>query len=228
MPEHEELDRERVVAVALEQIDAGGPGGVSLQGIAARLGVPVPDLYRVVTGQEDLLEAIVAHLASRIEAPLDEQLTRSWQGYLQALAHRAREVMAEHPRAFALLATRHPAAPWLRPPLRSLSLVDDFLDRLIGHGFRDASAVRTYQDFTSFLLGHLLLESSMRGAETSPPEVALDEGRAELPTTDGEQDVREHAHLVRLRPLLAQDTSEEQFETALETLLNRLEMELMQ
>ena len=36
MPQ-EELDRERVVAVALEQIDAGGPGGVSLQGIAARL-----------------------------------------------------------------------------------------------------------------------------------------------------------------------------------------------
>lgn len=224
----EELGLERLVATALEQIDAGGPVAVSLQAIASRIGVPVPELYRHVSGREELLEAVVAELVARIEAPLDPELTRTWQGYLQALGHRAREVMEEHPRAFPLVATRHPAAPWLRPPLRSLSLVDDFLDRLIGHGFDDSTAVRAYQAFSSFLLGNLLLEATVRGAETGPAEVALDEGDADLHTADAEEEVQDHVHLVRLRGLLATDNSDEQFEIALESLIDRLELELMQ
>lgn len=223
-----ELSREQLVATALEQIDDGGASAVSLREIASRLEVPVPEIYRHVSGREELLEAVVAELVAQIEAPLDEELTRTWQGYLQALAHRAREVMEQHPRAFPLVATRHPAAPWLRPPLRSLSLVDAFLDRLIRHGFDDDRAVRTYQAFSSFLLGNLLLEAAVRGAETGPAEVALDEGGADLYTGDADEDVSAFAHLGRLRPLLAADNSDEQFEIALESLLDRLELDLMQ
>src|SRR3712207_7852932 len=61
---------------------------------------------------------------------LDQQLGKTWQGYLQGLAHAVRRIAIEHPAAFPLVATRHPAAPWLRPPLRSLELVEDFLSTL--------------------------------------------------------------------------------------------------
>ena len=56
-----------------------------------------------------------------------------------------------------------PEAPWLRPPLRSIDWVEDFLDGLISEGFTDESAVAGYRAFTSFLLGHLLLEVATHG-----------------------------------------------------------------
>jgi TetR/AcrR family tetracycline transcriptional repressor len=61
----------------------------------------------------------------------DEQLqpTNGWQAYLQWLAHGVRALAREHPNVFPLIAARHPAAPWLRPPLRSLRVVEDFLCR---------------------------------------------------------------------------------------------------
>ena len=43
-----------------------------------------------------------------------------FHAYLQWLAHGVRALAREHPNVFPLIATRHPAAPWLRPPLRSL------------------------------------------------------------------------------------------------------------
>ena len=53
------------------------------------------------------------------------------------------------------------------------------------HGFSDEQVVDTYRAFSGFLLGQLLLESSIRGAETSPVEVPLDEGDATIPNRDG-------------------------------------------
>ncbi|MFP3821900.1 hypothetical protein SB658_24695, partial [Bacillus sp. SIMBA_008] len=79
----------------------------------------------------------------------------------------------------------HPAAPWLRPPLRSVEVVEMFLRTLIEQGFSDRQAVDTYRSFSSFLLGQLLLESAVRGAEISPLEETLDEGGADIPEQDG-------------------------------------------
>ncbi|AXH97125.1 TetR/AcrR family transcriptional regulator [Ornithinimicrobium avium] len=154
-----QVERDGLVRAALELIDQGGPQAVSLRVIAGQAGVPVEQLYRVVSGREELLDVVVAELVSRIEGPLEEGMARTWQGYLQALGHRVREVMVMHPRAFPLLVTSPPAAPWLRPPLRSLIVVEDLLAHLVGHGFSDEEAVQAYQGFSSFLLGHLLLEA---------------------------------------------------------------------
>ena len=167
-------------------------------------------------------------LLEGIHQDLDEQLSESWQGYLQTLAHAVRRIAVDHPAAFPLVATRHPAAPWLRPPLRSLELVDAFLSTLSHHGFTDEQVVDAYRSFTSFLLGQLLLESAMRGAETSPVDVPLDEGNAQISNEDGQVDLRSSSNVARLRPLLSEDRSQEEFETTLETLLDRLELSLSQ
>jgi hypothetical protein len=96
------------------------------------------------------------------------------------------------------------------------------------HGFTDEQVVDAYRSFTSFLLGQLLLESAMRGAETSPVDVPLDEGNAQIPNEDGQVDLRSSSNVARLRPLLSEDRSQEEFETTLETLLDRLELSLSQ
>lgn len=221
------LDREVIVRAALDSIDRKGSQGLTMRGLALDLGVEAMSLYRYVAGREDLLEAVVARLLEGL-SNLDDQLGKTWQGYLQGLAHAVRRIAVEHPAAFPLVATRHPAAPWLRPPLRSLDLVDDFLSTLSGFGFTDEQVVGTYRAFSSFLLGNLLLEAAVRGAETSPVHVPLDEGNATVPSWDGKVDLSGSPAVAKFQPLLSQDRSAEEFEISLETLLDRLELELAQ
>jgi TetR/AcrR family tetracycline transcriptional repressor len=222
------LDRQVIVRAALRSIDEFGAQGLSMRGLGHELGVEAMSLYRYVTGREDLLEAVVAELLSGLTERLDEQLAQSWQGYLQSLAHEIRRIALEHPNSFPLVATRHPAAPWLRPPLRSLEVVEDFVTRLSGHGFRDEQVVGVYRSFSSFLLGQLLLEAAIRGADTSPVEVPVDEGDADIPNEDGRVDLSGTPNTARLRRLLSEDHSAEEFESSLEALLDRLELNLSQ
>lgn len=184
-------------------------------------------LYRYVNGREDLLEAVVDALVGTIEIPGPGQLLPAdgWQAFLQLLAHDVRRLAHQHPSAFPLVATRHPAAPWLRPPLRSLRVVEAFLEGLQARGFNDRQASAAYRSFTSFLLGHLLLESAVHADSMSPVEEPLDEGDADLPNRDQELDVRDYPTIARLRTSLAEDHADEEFEEALEHLLVRLELE---
>jgi AcrR family transcriptional regulator len=223
------LSRTLVVQAALDLIDEDGLQNLSMRAVGQRLGVGAMALYRYVSGREDLLEAVVASLVEGLRAQLDPDLTGTWQGYLQTLAHAVRRVAVEHSAAFPLIATRHPAAPWLRPPLRSPELVEDLLASLSGHGFTDEQVADAYRAFSSFLLGHLLLESAARGADTAPVEEPFDEGDAQIPQRDGRRDLSQSTPTTnRLRPLLSDDRGDEEFEVGLETLLDRLEMVLSQ
>ncbi|MFE7843578.1 hypothetical protein ACFUTX_00130 [Microbacterium sp. NPDC057407] len=103
-----------------------------------------------------------------------------------------------------------------------------FLTALIGHGFTDQQAVNTYRSFSSFLLGQLLLESAVRGAETGPVCESLDEGGAAIPEGDGRRSLQDGPEVYRLRNMLSEDRSEGEFEVSLEALLDRLALELSQ
>lgn len=222
------LSRGLIIETALGQIDRSGTQGLSMRSLAQELGVEAMSLYKHVNGREDLLEGVVALLMGDLTSRLDAELAAHWQGFLQSVAHEVRRIAIDHPRAFPLVATRHPAAPWLRPPLRSVEVVDTFLSALIGQGLSDAQAVDVYRTFTSFLLGQLLLESAVRGAETGPVDEPLDEGGADIPERDGKLGLAEAPTLRRLRLLLSEDRSDEEFEVSLEALLDRLNRELTQ
>lgn len=222
------LSRELIVATALEQIDRSGSHSLSMRTLAQELGVEAMALYRHVHGKEDLLEGVVALLMGDLTSSLDDELAEHWQGFLQTVAHEVRSIATEHPNAFPLVATRHPSAPWLRPPLRSVEVVETFLSSLIGHGFSDEQAVDAYRSFSSFLLGQLLLESAVRGASTGPVEEPLDEGDATIPERDAQVPLDDAPEVDRLRALLSEDRSDEEFEVSLEALLDRLSRDLSQ
>jgi AcrR family transcriptional regulator len=222
------LSRELIISTALAQIDRSGAQSLSMRSLAQELGVEAMSLYRHVHGKEDLLEGVIALLMGDLISRLDEELTQHWQGFLQTVAHEVRRIAIDHPQAFPLVATRHPAAPWLRPPLRSVEVVNTFLSTLIGHGFTDEQAVDAYRAFSSMLLGHLLLESAVRGAETGPVEEPLDEGGADIPEGDGNVALNSAPEVRRLRLLLSQDRSDEEFEISLEDLLDRLSRDVSQ
>ena len=220
------LTRDRIITAAIEFVDSDGLTALTMRRLGKELGVEAMSLYRHVDGREDLLEGIVDRLVGHLQLRPDAgELgpTDGWQAYLQWLAHGVRALVVEHPKVFPLIATRHPAAPWLRPPLRSLKVVEEFLTTLVERGFSDERAVRTYRSFTSFLLGHLLLEASVRGARTAPAEEPLDEGDSDVPNADQDVDVRDFPHLHRLEPLLSEDHARAEFERALEDLLDRID-----
>jgi AcrR family transcriptional regulator len=176
-------------------------------------------LYRHVTGRDDLLDGVVELVIDELYGDPDVYLApkHGWQDYLQRLAHGVRRMAVAHPAVFPLIATRPPAAPWVRPPLRSLRWLESFLDALTDHGFTDEAAVAAYRAYTSFLLGHLLLEVSQRGVPISP----LDDPDAS-PTPE-DRSLTQYPHVRRLAPLLAEDESTAEFEESLENLLERLQ-----
>lgn len=222
------LTRESIVASALELIDRNGLNGLSMRNLGKELRVEAMSLYRYVNGREDLLEGIVDLLMSGLTDALSEATGDQWQRFLQVTAHEVRRIAVEHPKAFPLIATRHPAAPWLRPPLRSIEVVEIFLATLIGFGFTDDQAVGAYRSFSSFLLGNLLLESAVRGGETSPADEPLDEGAADIPQGDGTTSLAGSPNVQRLRGMLSENHAEDEFEESLEALLDRLDRQLSQ
>jgi AcrR family transcriptional regulator len=211
------LDRERIVAAAVTYIDEYGLPGLSMRRLGGILGVEAMSLYRYVPGRENLLDAVVDSILAEMAADVEilDNPENGWQDFLMRLAHGVRRVALAHPKAFPLVASRPVEAPWLRPPLRSMTWVERFLDSLINEGFSDAAAAGAYRAFTSFLLGHLLLEVSAKGADVGPLDVVDDgEDRNERPI--------DHPTVERLRGALSEDHSAIEFEESLESLLNRI------
>jgi AcrR family transcriptional regulator len=210
------LSRERVVQAALEFIEERGLPNLTMRRLGERLGVEAMSLYRYVPGREELLDEVVKHIIADMEQDADVLIApqHGWQDFLQRLAHGVRRTALARPVAFPLVASRPVEAPWLRPPLRSVDWVERFLDGLVAGGFSDANAVGAYRAFTSFLLGHLLLEVASHGADLGPLDVIEDDGR--------EARLAGYPTLRRLRGPLSEDHSAVEFEEALEELLQRI------
>ncbi|MEO3935640.1 TetR/AcrR family transcriptional regulator C-terminal domain-containing protein [Dermatophilaceae bacterium Soc4.6] len=229
------LSRATIIDAAIGMIDRSGSlQALTMRSLSAHLGFEAMALYRHINGREALLEGIVDTLVEQIQTrpegdgDHEPALTDEWQGMLQWTAHCVRQVAIDHPAIFPLIATRPPAAPWLCPPLRSLRLVEDLLRGFSECGFTDRKAVETYRIFSSFLLGHLLLEAATRGASTAPVDEPLDEGDADVDPPTSDLEVSSYPTLVRTAAMLTEDHTEAEFEMALEALLDRLDREISQ
>src|SRR4051812_31580230 len=216
------LSRVRVVAAAVGFIEEHELPGLTMRRLGTELGVEAMSLYRYVPGREDLLDAVVEAVIEEMRADDDviDSPQDGWQDFLQRLAHGVRRVALSHPRTFPLVASRPADAPWLRPPLRSLEWVEHFLAGLQREGFDDDAAAGAYRAFTSFLLGHLLLEVATHGADVGPLDVLEDDSEPPPGALEGYPTLR------RLRRALSEDHAAVEFEDSLEELLNRLTLML--
>lgn len=198
-------------------IDEHGRDQLTMRRLGAELGVEAMALYRYVPGREQLLDGVVEFVMNELyEATMLGEAAESWPAYLQEMAHGVRSVAIGHPKIFPLVATRPPAAPWLRPPLRSLRWVEEFLEGLGSYGFTAHESVVVYRAFSTFLLGHLLLEASVPGTETASVEDDV-----EFYETN---DLSAYPRLMELSKELSQDAFDNEFEDALEDLINRVSL----
>jgi AcrR family transcriptional regulator len=209
------LDQQRIVDAAIRFIDEHGLRELTMRRLGRYLGVEGMALYRHLPGREALLDAVVESVVDELYGDPDVHLEAhaGWVDYLQRLAHGLRRIALAHPEVFPLVATRPPAAPWIRPPLRSLRWIESLLTVMADAGFSDEAAAAVYRSFSSFLLGHLLLEVSSLGVETGPVE------EPPVPPTD---DLSAYPIVRRLQGPLSEDHATADFEEALEALLDRV------
>ncbi len=208
------LDRTQIVESAIAFVDACGLGELTMRRLGTVLEVEAMALYRHISGRADLLEAMVDEL---IDGLFDDELmtedAHSWEEYLQRVANATRKLAIGHPRIFPLIATQPPAAPWLRPPLRSVRWVEEFLSSLQRFGFSDRDAVAAYKSFTSFLVGALLLHA----ASLTPEAIGDEDAEA-----SSETDLGQYPTVQRLQDLLREDHTQREFDDALDDLIERI------
>ena len=110
-----------------------------------------------------------------------------------------------------------PPPPGRRPPLRSLRWVESFLDSLHRFGFTDSRSVGIYRAFSTFLLGHLLLESATLDLGA---DLEVDEDIEFFESND----LNQYPRLMSMQSQLERPGYDSEFEAALEDLLNRVEL----
>ncbi|TJY67282.1 TetR family transcriptional regulator [Arthrobacter sp. CAU 1506] len=215
------LDRQRILEAGKVFIEEHGVRQLTMRRLGAELDVEAMSLYRYVPSREDLLDGIVESVVDELYSDPEVYVEPryGWQDYLLRLAHGLRRMAMKHPQVFPLIATRPAEAPWVRPPLRSLRWVESFLRAMTNAGFSNENAVEAYRAFSSFLIGHLLLEVAALGADIGPVEDTDHSPSRQADLTD-------YPLLQELQGLLSEDHSKQEFDTALDSLLERLDSQL--
>lgn len=199
------LTRYKVVTAAVVVIDTGGVDDFTLRAVADRLGMETMALYRYFPSRKDPVHGVVEHLTDDLFAgSTSSSNTEHWQELLNQIAFEVRSNASAHPPLFRLISTTRTAAPWIRPPLRNLHTVERFLETFHRCGFNDTASLTAYHAFTSFLLGHLLLEINLSHAPVNRTVI----------------DLPGYPRLCDLQIELGQDHSAEEFSRSLNNLIS--------
>jgi AcrR family transcriptional regulator len=118
MPTPERTSLAEIIRAGRDIVEAAGPGRLTMQAVAQRVGVRAPSLYKRVRDRDALLTLIAAASADDLTARLEAS-----DGSLPALARIYRAFAQENPEAFRLMLTTDGAADAMarasRPVLRA-------------------------------------------------------------------------------------------------------------
>ncbi|MEU6977019.1 TetR/AcrR family transcriptional regulator [Streptomyces sp. NPDC046371] len=102
------LDRERIVAAAIELADEGGLEAVSLRKVAARLNAGPMRLYGYISTKQQLFDLMLDEVYAEILPP---ERSGDWREALRTLAHRTRDAALRHAWLADLLGGRPALGP---------------------------------------------------------------------------------------------------------------------
>jgi AcrR family transcriptional regulator len=97
------LSRERIAAAAIALLDEKGTGGLTMRGLAERLGSGVMSLYWHVRNKEDVLDLALDGVLAYAPTEYD---ARDWRSSVVAMVQDWRQIMLDHPWSGALLPSR--------------------------------------------------------------------------------------------------------------------------
>ena len=175
------LRRERVLAAAVELVDAEGLDALTMRRLGQRLDRDPMALYRYAPNKNALLDGIVEIVMAELPARTG---TGEWGTHLRETAADFRRLALRHPHVVPLLVTRPLSTPLgLRPP-GTLRLLEQVLDLLIGAGFPPVDALHAARAYIGFLYGHVLTELQELVADPQESDDLLRLGLHRLPAAD--------------------------------------------
>jgi AcrR family transcriptional regulator len=149
------LDRERIVAAAIELADAGGLEAVSVRKVAARLDVGPMRLYGYISTKEELFDLMVDDVYAEI---LPAEPPGGWREALRGHAYRTREAALRHEWLADLLGGR----PTLGP--NALAVTEATLAALDGLAGID-TVMRAVEIVSAYTTGAIRRETANLRAE---------------------------------------------------------------
>jgi AcrR family transcriptional regulator len=160
------LTTERVLRAAVALADREGVGSLSMRRLARELGVEAMSLYHHVAGKPALLDGMVDLVFGEIELPVADG---DWKAAMRRRAVSAREVLARHPWAIALMESRRTPGP------ANLRHHDAVLGCLRRAGFPVALTAHAYSILDAYIYGFALQEASLPfGTPEETAEVAAE------------------------------------------------------
>ncbi len=145
------LSRDAILAAALAIADEQGIEAVTMRAIGQRLDSEAMSLYRHVRDKEDLLDGLIDMVFGEIEIPA----TDDWKAAMRGRAISARQVLARHRWAVALMESR------LHPGPANLRHHDDVVRILDGAGLSAAEATHAGNLLDSFIFGFVVQEHAL-------------------------------------------------------------------
>lgn len=96
------ISRDTAVAAALAIIDERGLEGLSLDGVARRMGTRAPSLYHHFANRADLLSQVAGSILRGVRLP-DAEIGEDWGDTIVNLCVATRRAILEHPNAAPLM-----------------------------------------------------------------------------------------------------------------------------
>ena len=210
-----ELSRDRILAAALDLIDAKGLNALNRRDLGGALGASTMGMYRHFHNKAELLDAVVDHV---VEGFAPTPISGSWQTQARSLSLRVRAAMLAHPELADLIGRE------LRRSPTSLRVNTEIIERLRVAGVPEALLPHTYWAISSYTTGYALLEAQTyrhrrksaarrSDAERQRKLAAMLQAVEDIPA-----DVRQSAAVVLSRPL-----DDQQFLFGLDCLIRGLE-----
>ncbi len=160
------ISRDDVVRAALEVLDDEGFAGLTLRGVAARLGVSAPTLYWHVKDKRHLLdliaEQVLAEVPESTRAPREDESVLEW---LAESFRVRRALLLSHRDSVQVVAGNRPTDDALPGIERTLAV-------LVDAGLEPGEAVRVITALGSFLLGDVLETQAAADRPLEEPRVA--------------------------------------------------------
>ena len=210
-----ELSRDRILAAALDLIDAKGLNALNMRDLGVALGASTMGMYRHFRNKSELLDAVVDHV---VEGFAPTPIKGGWQAQARALSQRVRAAMLAHPELADLIGRE------LRRSPTSLRVNTQIIERLRDAGVPAALLPHTYWAISSYTTGYALLEAQTfrhrrkSAARRSDAERLRKLSAMLQAVEDIPAEVRQDAAVVLSRPL-----DDQQFLFGLDCLIRGLE-----
>jgi AcrR family transcriptional regulator len=149
-PADKALTRERIVAVAIEQIDQNGLTAFSLREVARQLDVYPTAVYWHVPNRDALLAAVVEATMAGVTPEIGKL---SWQDWFRELFRRYRKSVQQHPNVAQLVGAQLVSNASLSP-----LLIDRILTVLLQAGCDESRLVDMYNVVVASMVGFATLE----------------------------------------------------------------------